>query len=73
MRVNGAPFVYQCTELVENINDETNALIDYCVDALRAAGVLWGPTHTEVKMTDDGPRLIEINCRQVTVVIITTT
>lgn len=61
--VNGAPFVYQCTELVPNEDEMTNRIIQYSIDAIKASGLRWGPTHTEVKMTKDGPRLIEINCR----------
>ena len=70
MQANEAPFVYQCTELIENDDDVTNAIVDYCIDAIRAIGLKWGPTHTEIKMTSDGPRLIEINCRRVTVSVI---
>jgi biotin carboxylase len=31
--------------------------------ALRALGVRWGVTHTEVKLTPEGPRVIEVNGR----------
>jgi predicted ATP-grasp superfamily ATP-dependent carboligase len=31
--------------------------------AIKALGVLWGVTHTEIKLTADGPRIIEINGR----------
>lgn len=31
--------------------------------ALRALGVRWGVTHTELKLTADGPRVIEVNGR----------
>ena len=63
VKANGAPFVYQCTELVDNNDVETKEIVNYCVEAIKASGLKWGPTHTEVKMTKDGPRLIEINCR----------
>ena len=29
---------------------------DYCVEVLRALGVKWGPTHTEIMATAQGPR-----------------
>jgi hypothetical protein len=34
--MNGAPFVYQCSELIAADDDETNAVCDYCVDILKA-------------------------------------
>ena len=32
---------------------------DYTVEVLRALGVNWGPTHTEVMATADGPRYLQ--------------
>ncbi|MEV0899959.1 pyridoxal-phosphate dependent enzyme [Actinoplanes sp. NPDC049802] len=32
-------------------------------DAVRAAGIENGPTHTELRLTDDGPAVIEVNPR----------
>jgi biotin carboxylase len=58
---NGAPFVYQCSELVAAEGAEAEAVCDYCVELLQALGLRWGPTHTEIKATPDGPRLIEVN------------
>lgn len=60
---NGAPFVYQCSELVPCNGEEERAVCDYCVDILRAQGLKWGPTHTEIMASKDGPRLIEVNAR----------
>jgi biotin carboxylase len=45
---NGAPFVYQCTELCSMITDEGRLVCEYCIGALKAQGLKWGPTHTEV-------------------------
>lgn len=60
---NGAPFVYQCTELVAADTEETIAVCDYCLRVLKALRVKWGPTHTEIKQSRQGPRLIEVNAR----------
>eukprot|EP01041_Mallomonas_annulata_P005443 gene5443-10923_t len=60
---NGAPFVYQCTELLGVHSAEQLAVCQYCIDILHAQGLTWGPTHTEIKFTSNGPRLIEINAR----------
>ncbi|MCZ0209693.1 ATP-grasp domain-containing protein [Streptomyces sp. UMAF16] len=38
-------------------------LLEATADALRALGVTGGITHTEFKLTADGPRLIEVNGR----------
>ncbi|MGA5063616.1 pyridoxal-phosphate dependent enzyme [Streptomyces exfoliatus] len=39
------------------------ALTDAVTRALKATGMRFGPTHTEVKLTEHGPALIEINPR----------
>lgn len=63
LAINGAPFVYQCSELIAANDDETEAVCDYCIDILKAQNLKWGPTHTEIRNTVHGPRLIEINAR----------
>lgn len=62
---NGAPFVYQCSELVGDADtEECRAVMDYTVKLLAAQGLKFGPTHTEVKYSPTkGPRLMEINAR----------
>lgn len=42
---------------------EMAAVRDLAVDAVRALGVTTGVTHTEIKLTEAGPRLIEVNGR----------
>ena len=37
--------------------------MDYTKRCLAAAGLRYGPAHTEVILTEDGPRLVEINSR----------
>lgn len=63
LSANGSPFVYQCTELVDISSDEERAVCEYCLAVLAAQELTWGPTHTEIKATSRGPRLIEINAR----------
>ena len=60
---NGAPFVYQCSELISVAGEEERAVCDYCLSVLQAQGLRWGPTHTEIKHSNRGPLLIEINAR----------
>jgi biotin carboxylase len=46
------------------LDDEALAEVRHLSDAaLRALGVRWGLAQTEVKLTDDGPRIIEVNGR----------
>jgi hypothetical protein len=61
--VNGAPFVYQCTELVSAEGETERAVSDYCVRVLQALDLRWGPAHTEIRLTASGPRLVEVNAR----------
>lgn len=61
--VNDAPFVYQCTELVDVSSNKEEEVCEYAIKILQAQGLKWGPTHTEIKYTSKGPRLIEINAR----------
>jgi len=69
---NGAPFVYQCTELIDTSSIEAQEVMNYCLSVLKAQNLKWGPTHTEIKRISssfspsDGStrcRLIEINAR----------
>jgi len=43
--------------------EELAAVLDLATRALRAVGVRWGFAHTEIKLTADGPAVIEINGR----------
>jgi biotin carboxylase len=65
--VNDAPFVYQCTELLSYSNpeeeEEVGTVSEYVVKALQAVNLRYGPSHTELKKTTNGLRLIEINPR----------
>lgn len=60
---NGSAFVYYgCIPLDPN-TPEARILISYTRRVLDAIGMKNGPTHTEVIMTNDGPCLVEVNCR----------
>ena len=59
---NGAPFVYYSTNVYDG---ELSPIIsDYAKKCLDALGFKWGISHNEVIITEDGPRLVEVNCRQ---------
>jgi hypothetical protein len=62
---NGASFVYFQTELVDcDMDPDVQAVCDYAIAALNALGVKWGLSHNEMIVTDKGPTLVEVNCRQ---------
>ncbi len=42
---------------------DQSELLDLAGQALRALGVRSGPAHTEIKLTADGPRVLEVNGR----------
>jgi biotin carboxylase len=61
---NGDSFaVYKGVEFLPMDGPHHEELIDYVRRALDAVGFRFGPAHTEVMLTDDGPRLIEVNSR----------
>ena len=62
---NGSPFCYFATELIDPTQSEIGASVcRYAMSCLSALGQRWGLTHTEVIVTSQGPRLVEVNCRQ---------
>lgn len=61
--INGAPFVCQCTELVTSEDPVHAEICDYCVSVLRAQDMTWGPAHTEIRLSKEGPKLMEVNAR----------
>ena len=62
---NGAPFCYFATELIDATNSKIGREVcEYAKSCLTALGQKWGLTHNEVIVTAQGPRLVEVNCRQ---------
>jgi len=61
--VNGASFVYFGDVPVDVESEEAKMLIPYARGVLDALGVAHGPSHGEFIITEDGPCLVEMNCR----------
>jgi biotin carboxylase len=61
--VNGAAFVYFGCSAVPSDSPEAKILISYVRAVLDAIGINNGPSHGEVIITEDGPCLVEMNCR----------
>ncbi|MET7622229.1 ATP-grasp domain-containing protein [Streptomyces sp. NPDC005408] len=58
----GAP-VYDYIDLIAPRNPEAQIVAAYVREVLDALGTRWGPSHTEVINTADGPRLVESAAR----------
>ncbi|WP_248925873.1 ATP-grasp domain-containing protein [Paenibacillus hamazuiensis] len=63
--VTGTPYFIENGHMFPaQLNDETRSAVTHFVqDALKAVGFDHGIAHTEVKITPDGPRIVEINPR----------
>ena len=61
--VNGGDFVYFGDIPVDSESPEAKLLIPYVRGVLDSLGIKNGPSHGEVILTDDGPCLVEMNCR----------
>lgn len=64
-RLGFHPFFEEVGHLVTDWHGEpwADAVVDTVVEAHRALGVNLGVTHAEVRLTSDGPRLVELNGR----------
>ena len=60
---NGAAFVYYGCSAVPSDSPEAKILIPYVRGVLDALQLTNGPSHGEVIITEDGPCLVEMNCR----------
>ena len=55
--------VFDYVEFVAYSNDVHEELFEYTQQALDALGIRWGAAHTEIMLTEKGPRLIESGAR----------
>ncbi|GAA1938385.1 ATP-grasp domain-containing protein [Kitasatospora viridis] len=55
--------VYESTDFLPEDAPETPVLVAYVRQVLDALGVRFGPCHSEVMLTEDGPRLMETGAR----------
>lgn len=62
-QVHGASFVYDWEELLRGEGAEENALYEYVAKVLDALGIRYGAAHAEVKISKNGPKLIEVAAR----------
>lgn len=62
-KVEGGGMVYNYTETLNRPETGSTALVNYAYAVLDALGVEFGNVHSEFMIDQDGPVLIEINCR----------
>jgi hypothetical protein len=62
--VDGSP-VYDHADVVFPSDEDYAEVAEYSRRALDAVEMRWGPSHLEVMLTSDGPRLVEVNARLV--------
>lgn len=55
--------IYDFQELVPSDEPGYGRVCDYTARVLDAVDHRWGPTHTEIIVTDEGPRLVEVAAR----------
>lgn len=60
---NGSAFVYFGCVPVDSESTIAKIIISYTRGVLDALGLKNGPSHGEIMMTDEGPCLVEMNCR----------
>ena len=61
--INGGDFVYFGDIPIDPKSPQAELLIPYVQKILDVLGVRNGPSHAEVIMTQDGPCMVEMNCR----------
>lgn len=61
--VNGVAEQAAGSQLLPRRGPEQDVLVEYTLRVLDALGIRNGPAHTELKLTPDGPRLVETGAR----------
>lgn len=59
----GARSVMRHSLLITELDESTSQLTEFTLRCLDAVGIREGAAHTEVRLTPQGPRLIEVNAR----------
>ncbi|GLW73265.1 hypothetical protein Kpho02_55640 [Kitasatospora phosalacinea] len=63
LSANGVPEVAAGAELLPARGPEQDLLVEHTRQVLDALGIVNGPAHTELKLTPQGPRLVETGAR----------
>ena len=55
--------IYNYMDLIEDIGLGESQIVEYAYDVADALGIQYGPVHGEYMVDENGPVLIEVNCR----------
>ena len=62
-RMPSDAIVYRGFEVIMELDDREKELVQYAFDTVQALGITDGPVHGEYMLDENGPILIEVNCR----------
>ena len=63
VRTSDGRIIYDTCETVNELNLGEAEMIEYAFNVADALGIKYGPVHGEYMIDEDGPVLIEVNCR----------
>ena len=63
VQINGVIGIYESMRWLSLDFKDCEIIINYATNVLDALGIMFGVSHIEIMMTDDGPKLIEIGAR----------
>ena len=63
VQTSDGAIIYDTIETVNEISIGESEMIDYAYKVVDALGIRYGPVHGEYMIDDNGPVLIEVNCR----------
>ncbi len=63
VRTPDGSILYDTAETVNNLNIGEAKMVEYAYQVADAIGIEYGPVHGEYMVDDNGPVLIEVNCR----------
>ena len=63
VKTNEGAIVYDSSETVNELSIGEAEMVEYAYDVADAIGIQYGPVHGEYMIDENGPVLIEVNCR----------
>ncbi|WP_445495928.1 ATP-grasp domain-containing protein [Photorhabdus sp. SF281] len=62
-RLDTGSIIYDIDDIIDSSYPEYNVLVEYTKKVVLTLGIFNGPSHAEVMLTPDGPKLVEIAAR----------
>ena len=63
VKTSGGAMIYDTVETVNSLGISEAEMVEYAYKVADAIGIEYGPVHGEYMIDNDGPVLIEVNCR----------